>query len=120
MVYIFSVAIKGINRLYYGLFSEVAMAPSDYLSLLSHYAWPLIGSFSLVFLTWTLYRLFSPFRKLPYPPGPPAQSLLWGNLSDYPTAFAWRVYIEWGEKYGACSSLPEARCSGSYFDHPLR
>lgn len=76
------------------------MSLSDYLSLSSPYAWPLIGTLLPLVLTWTLYRLLPPFRPLPYPPGPPAQSLLWGNLSDYPTAFAWRAYIELGEKYG--------------------
>ncbi|KJA21689.1 hypothetical protein HYPSUDRAFT_67610 [Hypholoma sublateritium FD-334 SS-4] len=62
------------------------------------YAWTVATAF-LALLGWTLRsRLSQP--KLPYPPGPPARSMISGNLADLPAKYAWHTYIEWGKKYG--------------------
>ena len=63
-----------------------------------------LGSF-LVSLTWAFLRWRWASIKLPYPPGPPEQGLLSGNLRDISEGKPWHTYTEWGKKYGAfCSS----------------
>lgn len=63
-----------------------------------------IGILSLIVLSWTISRVGSSLRRLPYPPGPPEKSIIAGNMSDLPSSFAWLTYIEWGKKYGAFNS----------------
>ncbi|KAF8882019.1 hypothetical protein BD779DRAFT_1544449, partial [Infundibulicybe gibba] len=41
--------------------------------------------------------------KLPLPPGPPRDSLFFGN--SLPSAFAYRKFEEWTQKYGPVFSL---------------
>lgn len=61
-----------------------AMALLDLLYL--PYAWTVATAF-LAVLGWTLLsRLSQP--KLPYPPGPPARSMISGNLADLPAKYA--------------------------------
>lgn len=64
---------------------------------------PVVGSIVVVALVYTLYYLRSPFRKLPYPPGPPEKGLISGNQSDLPSSRPWFTYVEWGKKYGTFS-----------------
>lgn len=59
----------------------------------------------ILILRRTLPRLSSLFHKLPFPPGPPEQGLLSGNLNGLPETYAWHTYMEWGSKYGV-SLLP--------------
>ncbi|KJA21666.1 hypothetical protein HYPSUDRAFT_687551 [Hypholoma sublateritium FD-334 SS-4] len=61
----------------------------------SQYALP-VGTLCIVALGWALSRT----HKLHYPPGPPEESMVSGNLSDLPAKFAWDTYIGWGAKYG--------------------
>lgn len=55
---------------------------------------------ALVVLGCALVYLPLSIRKLPYPPGPLAQSFIAGNMCDLPTTYTWRTFIEWGKKYG--------------------
>lgn len=54
-----------------------------------------------VIVTWTILRLWKPFsQNLPYPPGPPERSFLFGNWGDIPTIKPWVTYMQWGKLYG--------------------
>ncbi len=72
------------------------MALADIFNLQFQYVLPL-GTLGIVVLGWALSRA----RKLHYPPGPPEQSMISGNLGDLPAKFAWDTYISWGAVYGA-------------------
>ena len=62
------------------------------------YTWTVATVF-LAVLGWTL-RLRLSKSSLPYPPGPPARSMISGSLADLPAKYAWHTYIEWGKTYG--------------------
>ena len=55
-------------------------------------------------------RLLNSKKRLP--PGPKPKFLI-GNLFDVPQDAAWKVYAEWGKKYGRYFSAdqPFASCS---------
>ncbi len=78
------------------------MAFSEF-SDLAHALVPFVGPFVVVALVYTLYYLRSPFRKLPYPPGPLEKGLISGNQSDLPSSRPWFTYVEWGKIYGTSS-----------------
>ncbi|KAA1465965.1 cytochrome P450 [Dentipellis sp. KUC8613] len=44
-------------------------------------------------------RLLSRRASAPYPPGPKGLPLI-GNVLDMPTSQEWKVFTQWGEKYG--------------------
>ena len=45
-------------------------------------------------------------RKLPYPPGPPATTTLFGNKDGLANKKSWITYAEWGKIYGGSSRHP--------------
>jgi hypothetical protein len=60
---------------------------------------PLAGVVFAVYLTY-LRWLKSPFRGLPYPPGPLPKNIISGNSSDIPRSRPWHTYAEWAKIYG--------------------
>ena len=60
---------------------------------------PLAGVVFSIYLTY-LKWLESPFRGLPYPPGPLPKNIISGNSSDIPRSRPWHTYAEWAKIYG--------------------
>ncbi|PPQ86501.1 hypothetical protein CVT25_008245 [Psilocybe cyanescens] len=46
------------------------------------------------------YEESSLLQNLPYPPGPPSRSLLFGNVADIPKTKQWIGFTQWREQYG--------------------
>lgn len=60
---------------------------------------PLAGVVFSIYLTY-LRWLESPFRGLPYPPGPLPKNIISGNSSDIPRSRPWHTYAKWAKIYG--------------------
>lgn len=59
-----------------------------------------LGALILI-VTITAWRRWSSMvDEIPYPPGPPARSLLSGNSADIPSYYPWLTYTQWGKVYG--------------------
>ncbi|PPQ77485.1 LOW QUALITY PROTEIN: hypothetical protein CVT25_011355 [Psilocybe cyanescens] len=58
----------------------------------------LTGAVLLIF--WAFFRQRLTQQNLPYPPGPPSRSLLFGNVADIPKTKQWIGYMQWREQYG--------------------
>lgn len=65
---------------------------------------PFAGVAFSIYLTYTRW-LASPFRGLPYPPGPLPRNIISGNLGDIPLSQPWHTYAKWAKVYGkGCSN----------------
>lgn len=75
---------------------------------------PLAG---VVFSIYLAYRQWhdSPFRGLPYPPGPVPKNILSGNSSDIPLSRPWHTYASWAKIYG--KQLLESYYQLTFFIH---
>ena len=60
---------------------------------------PLAGVVFSIYLTYSRW-LESPFRGLPYPPGPLSKNIISGNSSDIPRSRPWHTYATWAKIYG--------------------
>ncbi|KAF8817039.1 cytochrome P450 [Phlegmacium glaucopus] len=60
---------------------------------------PLAGVVFSIYWTYSKW-LESPFRGLPYPPGPPAKNIISGNSNDIPLSRHWHTYANWAKIYG--------------------
>lgn len=96
---------------------------------------PLAGVVFSIYTTYSNWRQ-SPFRGLPYPPGPLPRNILSGNSSDIPVSRPWHTYAKWTKIYGdiihfriygqhtiILNSVEDVRelfekCSGLYSDRP--
>jgi cytochrome P450 len=60
---------------------------------------PLAGLVCSIYLTYIRW-LASPFRGLPYPPGPLPKNIISGNSGDIPLSQPWHTYAKWAKVYG--------------------
>lgn len=70
--------------------------------------WSQLGMVAVVtlYLSWIAVRAWVFFsHRLPYPPGPPVNNLLSGNLRGIPISKPWVTYTQWKKIYGNCISF---------------
>ncbi|KAF9485046.1 cytochrome P450 [Pholiota conissans] len=68
---------------------------------ISSVVWTLsLAGAGAIFL-WVLNRAIrTPWRRLPYPPGPPPKGIISGNKDDVSIPWLWRACSEWANTYG--------------------
>lgn len=83
------------------LLSEMASDSGSHLLFvsLSLAVLPLVGVVFSIYLTYSRW-LESPFRGLPYPPGPLSKNIISGNSGDIPLSRPWQTYAKWTKIYG--------------------
>ncbi|KAH8980773.1 cytochrome P450 [Lactarius hatsudake] len=59
-----------------------------------------VAAFLLAAFSYTIRRVLSSYRGLPYPPGPKRIPII-GNLLDMPSHEEWVTYKKWSDQYGS-------------------
>lgn len=68
----------------------------------------LLAAFTVGLLA--VLRYFRGATRPPPPPGPPGRPLLGLNPKHLPRTEPWKVYADWGKKYGAFTRCPSVDC----------